>query len=73
MKIDDLISRHEQLSRDLNIALSTMERKSTIAEIRKQLIELQNVCPHFSNELNYEMTDGHCPYCGKKLEVWRND
>lgn len=72
MTMTELISRHEKLSRDLNIALATMERKSTIAEIRKELIELQNVCPHFSNEYNFTMVDGYCPYCGKKLEEdWR--
>lgn len=72
MTMDELISRHEQLSRDLNIALSTMERKTAIAEIRKEIRELQNECPHFSNKHNYVMVDGYCPYCGKKLEEdWR--
>lgn len=73
MTMTELISRHEKLSRDLNIALATMERKSTIAEIRKELIQLQNICPHFSSEHNFTMVDGYCPYCGKKLEEWRND
>lgn len=74
MTMNEIISRHEKLSRDLSIALSTMERKSTIAEIREELIHLQDRCPHFSNEHNFEMVDGYCPYCGKKLmEGWRND
>lgn len=74
MTMDELIARHEQLSRDLQIALSTMERKSTIAEIRKEIIQLQNECPHFSDKHNYEIVDGYCPYCGKKImEEWRND
>lgn len=72
MTMTELISQHEKLSRDLNIALATMERKSTIAEIRKELIQLQNICPHFSSEHNFIMVDGYCPYCGKKLEEdWR--
>lgn len=73
MKMEDIISRHEKLSRDLTMALSTMERKSTIAEIYKELREIQNICPHFSNEYNYEIVEGYCPYCGKKLEECRRD
>lgn len=69
MTMTELISRHEKLSCDLNIALATMERKSTIAEIREELIQLQNICPHFSSEHNFTMVDGYCPYCGKKLEI----
>ena len=42
-------------------------------ELRKQLRELQNTCPHFSAEHNFAMVEGHCPYCGKKLEEVRND
>lgn len=73
MKMEEIILRHEKLSRDLTMALSTMERKSTIAEIRKELREIQNVCPHYSDEYNFTMVDGYCPYCGKKLEETRND
>ena len=53
--------------------ISTMERKSVIYELRKELRELQNICPHFSAEHNFAMVEGYCPYCGKKLEEVRND
>lgn len=71
MNMEDIISRHNELERRLHIALATMERKSTIYEIKKEMREIQNVCPHFSNEYNYAMVDGYCPYCGKKLEEAR--
>jgi Zn finger protein HypA/HybF involved in hydrogenase expression len=71
--MDQIIQKHEELSHKLNIALSTMERKSVIYELRKELRELQNICPHFSAEHNFAIIDGYCPYCGKKLEEVRND
>ena len=73
MNMDQIIQKHTELSYKLNFALSTMERKDTIYELRKQLRELQNICPHFSAEHNFALVEGHCPYCGKKLEEVRND
>ena len=73
MNMDQIIQKYGELSHRLNIALSTMERKSVIYELRKELRELQNICPHFSAEHNFAMVEGHCPYCGKKLEEVRND
>lgn len=73
MNMDQIIQKHGELSHRLNIALSTMERKSVIYELRKELRELQNICPHFSAEHNFAMVEGYCPYCGKKLEEVRND
>lgn len=69
MTMDQIIQKHMELSHELTIALSTMERKSVIYELRKELREIQNICPHFSHEHNFAMVDGHCPYCGKNLEV----
>ena len=73
MNMDQIIQKHEELSYRLRVALSTMEKKSTIYEIRKELGEIQRICPHFSAEHNFVMVEGHCPYCGKKLEEVRND
>ena len=73
MNMDQIIQKHGELSHKLNIALSTMERKSVIYELRKELRELQNICPHFSLEHSFAIIEGHCPYCGKKLEEVRND
>ena len=73
MNMDQIIQKHEELSYKLRVALSTMERKTTINEIHKELIELQRQCPHFSLEHNFEIIDGECPYCGKQLEAIRND
>ena len=71
MNMDQIIQKHEELSHKLNIALSTMERKSVIYELRTELIAIQNICPHYSLEHNFAMIDGYCPYCGKKLEEAR--
>ena len=67
MTIDDIISNHIRLNNELHSALSTMEKTDRIFEIRRQLIDLQNQCPHTSEVYNLQPIDGHiCPYCGKK-------
>lgn len=73
MNMNEIIRKHEELERRLIIAVSTMERKSTISEIYTELIDLQRQCPHFSAEHNFAIIDGECPYCGKQLEAIRND
>lgn len=73
MNMDEIIRKHAELERRLIIAVSTMERKSTINEIYTELINLQRQCPHFSAEHNFAIIDGECPYCGKQLEAIRND
>lgn len=67
MNMNEIIERHETLTRKLNLALATMERKSVIYELRKELLDLQGVCPHFSAEHNFAIIDEHCPYCGKNF------
>lgn len=73
MNMNEIIRKHEELERRLIVAVSTMERKSTISEIYVELIDLQRQCPHFSAEHNFAIIDGECPYCGKQLEAIRND
>lgn len=73
MNIDDIIVRREQLDYQLRVALTTMERKNTIAEIRKEIIENQKSCPHFSTKYNWTVVDGVCPYCGQKLVSEKRD
>jgi Zn finger protein HypA/HybF involved in hydrogenase expression len=73
MNMDEIIRKHADIERRLMFALSTMERKSTINEIHKELIDLQKQCPHFSVEHSFAIIDGECPYCGKQLEAIRND
>ena len=73
MNMNEIIHKHEELERRLKMALSTMERKATINEIHKEIINLQKQCPHFSAEHNFAIIDGECPYCGKQLEAIRND
>lgn len=64
MNMDDIIQTHEELDRQLRVALATMERKDTIANIRHQIIVNQNRCPHFSEKYNWTVAAGRCPYCG---------
>lgn len=63
MNIDIIIQRRKQLENDLRFALATMERKTTIEEIRHEIIENQKICPHYSEKYNWANT-GVCPYCG---------
>ena len=67
MNIDEIIATHQQLDAELRIALSTMERKDDIKEIRKKIQANQESCPHYSNKYNFICEDNKCPYCGKTL------
>ena len=67
MNMNEIIHKYEELKRRLIIAVSTMEKKSTINEIHEELIDLQKQCPHFSAEHNFAIIDNECPYCGKKI------
>ena len=48
MNIDEIILKHEQLSKELKKAVSTMEKKDTIHSLYIQLKDLQEQCPHYS-------------------------
>ena len=39
-----------------------------IFEIKKQIIQNQNNCPHFDLDYSWPVIDGKCPYCGRNLE-----
>lgn len=67
MRMDDIINRHQELSKKLYIALSTMEKKDNIYQMRKEMVELQQKCPHKDANYNWGIVNGHCPYCGKQL------
>lgn len=67
MNMDEIIQTHESLEQQLKIAVSTMEKKDTIRDIRARMIENQNRCPHFDSNYNWAITNEKCPYCGKKL------
>lgn len=73
MNIDDIIQNRQDLEYRLRVALSTMERKSTIQEIHKEIIENQRQCPHVDNKYNWAIVDGICPYCGFVLGGRSND
>ena len=72
MNIDNIISNHERLDRELKIALSTMERSDRVFEIKKEIIENQKQCPHFSDKYNWTVAYGKCPYCGFHFNVGGN-
>lgn len=67
MNIEEIMARKGKLDADLRFALSTMERKSVIYDLRMELLKLQNECPHFSAEHNFAIIDGKCPYCDAKI------
>lgn len=68
MNIDEIIQNKEILDKALYVALSTMEKKTVIKELRQKIKDNQAACPHFSEKYNFVMIDDICPYCGKKLE-----
>lgn len=67
MNIEEIIKTREKLDHELQIALSTMERKDTIAKLKLAIKENQQQCPHKSDKFNWEWEDERCPYCGKKM------
>ena len=50
MNIDEIITTRERLNKELRIALSTMERSDKVYKIKKEIIENQKACPHFSSK-----------------------
>ena len=68
MNIEEIMRTKEILDAQLRVALSTMERKDIIKELKKEIDANQMACPHFSDKYNFTMIDGKCPYCGKNLE-----
>ena len=64
--IQDIIAEKERLDKALKVALSTMEKKDTIQEIKSKMRINQSRCPHFDNKYNFVWVDDTCPYCGKK-------
>ena len=72
MTIDEIINRHEELEHELKSSLAKMERSDRILEIRKQILENQKQCPHFSDKYNWTIAYGKCPYCGFVLDVGGN-
>lgn len=68
MTIEEIMEKKKVLDMELQIALSTMEKKDTLQLIKQRIEENQQMCPHFSAEYNLERHLGHCPYCGKKVE-----
>lgn len=65
MDVSYIKKRHNELERELIIALSTLERKDKIYKIKKEMLALQKQCPHFDPKDNYTIIEGNkCPYCG---------
>lgn len=64
MTIDEIIHKRFQLENQLAQALSTMEKKTTIFDLRKELMQIQKECPHDSEKYNWVIKNHTCPYCG---------
>lgn len=65
--IDIIMAHRADLDAQLKTALSTMDLKTNIFEIREAIKENQKNCPHFSDKYNFTVVDGICPYCGAKI------
>lgn len=53
MNIEQIVRNREILDKELRRALSSMEKKDTIFEIRKKIKDNQDACPHFNAVLNF--------------------
>lgn len=63
---DEIFKRKVQLENELRIALSTMDRKEDVFEIREKIKENQRRCQHLPL-LN--QSSGFCPICGYLKEA----
>lgn len=66
MDIEQVKARYDELNERLQYALSHMELSDEIHNVRKEILELQNECPHSNAIYNYTLY-GECPYCKKKF------
>ena len=67
MDIKEIQTQYTRLNKELRQAVSTMEHKNTISIIKKQIHELQELCPH-KLDGTYDFThEEQCPYCGKRF------
>lgn len=66
MNIKEIIDKTDELYYNIKIAAATMERKDELFELRRQLKEIQNNCPHVSQEYNWAIVNDTCPYCKKR-------
>lgn len=58
--LEEIQYARTRLDEELSRALSTMEKSDRVKEIRFEIKQNQNRCPHIEN---FEV----CPYCGKKV------
>ena len=66
--VEEVIKKNEELQKKMRFALATMEKKDNIFEIKNQIIQNQNKCPHFDLDYSWPVIEGKCPYCGRNLE-----
>lgn len=66
MDINEIQARYNNLNMDLKRALATMEKKDSVFLIKRQITELQTVCPHNNGNYDFSHSD-ECPYCGKRF------
>ena len=67
MTVEEIKKEYDILQQKLVVALSTMEKKSTIFDLRCAISQLQDACPHMDEKGTFNLIEGHCPYCNKKL------
>lgn len=65
----EILDAYNELNSKLITALSTMEKKDTIHDIRLKINNLQNLCSHNDPTLNYDFIGGRCPYCNKQIII----
>ena len=66
MTIKKIINKTDILCYNIKVAAATMNKKDELFELRRQLKEIQNNCPHVSQEYNWAIVNDTCPYCKKR-------
>ena len=67
MNIETIIRTKDKLNAELMEALSKMTLSSRVSEIKQEIQNNQNACPHVSDKYSNILIEGKCPFCGKKI------
>lgn len=69
LEIKNKISELQMNLRQLMLeGVATFELNTEVAKANNKINALRQQCTHLNEEGLFEIINGHCPYCGKKVK-----